>query len=163
MTDEQSSEIRAWDLMKKIGFCMLVTKDDQEMRSRPMAAHIEPGNNAIYFLTDASSEKDGEIENAADVLLAFADASAQKYVSVVGSAVVSNDREKISELWSTPAKAWWDSENDPAIRILRVNAKSAELWDSPGTAVSYIKMAAAAVLGTKPDVGDNLKTEFNSN
>lgn len=127
MTDEPSNETRAWDLMKKIGFCMLVTKDGKGMRSRPMAAHVEPANNAIYYLTDLSSEKDDEIEKAPDVLLAFADASAQKYVSVVGRAVVSDDREKVRELWSTPAKAWWKDANDPAIRILTVTPKSAEL------------------------------------
>ena len=33
----------------------------------------------------------------------------------------------------------------------------AEFWDSPGSVISYVKMAAAAVTGTRPDLGDNRK------
>ena len=30
-------------------------------------------------------------------------------------------------------------------------------WDSPGSVISYVKMAAAAVTGTRPDLGENRK------
>jgi len=33
----------------------------------------------------------------------------------------------------------------------------AEFWDSPGSVISYVKMAAAAVTGTRRDPGDNRK------
>ena len=52
--------------------------------------------------------------------LSFADAGSQKYVSVAGTAAVSNDRAKIKQLFSTPAKAWWDSAEDPNIRVLKI-------------------------------------------
>jgi general stress protein 26 len=63
----------------------------------------------------------------------------------------------VRELWGTPAKAWWDSPDDPNIRVLKVTPKDAEYWDSPGTVVSYVKMAAAAATGTRPDLGENRK------
>ena len=44
---------RTWDLMEKIGFAMLVTRDGEQMRARPMSAFVERDHNAIYFLTDA--------------------------------------------------------------------------------------------------------------
>ena len=100
---------RAWELMKKIGFAMLVTRDGDKLRARPMSAYLERENNAIYFLTDVRRHKDDEIARNPNINLSFADASDQKYVSVSGTAVVSNDRAKIKELFSTPAKAWWDS------------------------------------------------------
>lgn len=148
---------RAWDLMKKIGFAMLVTRDGDKLRARPMSAYIEREHNAIYFLTDARRHKDDEITRNPNVNLSFADAGSQKYVSVSGTAVVSNDRAKIRELFSTPAKAWWDSADDPNIRVLKISPEDAEFWDSPGTVISYVKMAAAAVTGTRPDIGDNRK------
>jgi len=148
---------RTWDLMKDIGFCMLSTRIGEDIRARPMAPHFEPIENAIYFLTDADGAKDDEIDNRPNVGLAFSDPSGQKYVSLSGDAEVSNDRERIRELWSTPAKAWWDSPDDPRIRVLKVTPKFAEYWDSPGTVVSYIKMMAAAVTDSKPDMGDNAK------
>ena len=77
----------------------------------------------------------------------------RKYVSISGDATVSNDRAKIRDLWSTPAKAWWDSADDPSIRVLKVDPDDAHFWDSPGTVVSYVKMIAAAATGTRPAIG----------
>jgi general stress protein 26 len=148
---------RAWDLMKKIGFAMLVTHDGNKLRARPMSAYLERDENAIYFLTDARRHKDEEIARNPGVNLSFANASDQKYVSITGTAVVSNDRAKIRELFSTPAKAWWSSAEDPDIRVLKITPDDAEFWDSPGSVISYVKMAAAAMTGSRPDLGDNRK------
>ena len=147
----------AWELMKKIGFAMLVTRDGEKLRARPMSAYIERDENAIYFLTDARRHKDEEIAKSPSVNLSFADAGSQKYVSVTGTAVVNNDRDKIRELFSTSAKAWWNSADDPNIRVLKVIPDDAEFWDSPGAVISYVKMAVSAMTGTRPDIGDNRK------
>jgi general stress protein 26 len=158
MADDNARNVdRTWELMKKIGFAMLVTQDGDKIRSRPMSAYPEREENAIYFLTDARHHKDQEISRSTNVNLAFADAGSQKYVSVTGSAAVSNDRTKIRELFSTAAKAWWSSADDPNIRVLKVVPDDAEFWDTPGSVVSYVKMAAAAVTGTRPDIGTNRK------
>src|SRR4029453_13054250 len=99
MTNDNARDVeRAWDLMKKIGFAMLVTRDGDKLRARPMSAYLEREHNAIYFLTDARRHKDDEIARNPNVNLSFADASDQKYVSVSGTALVSNDRAKIKEL-----------------------------------------------------------------
>lgn len=155
--DDARDQDRVWDLMKKIGFAMLVTRDGDRLRARPMSAYLARGENMIYFLTDARHHKDEEIARSPQVNLSFADAGNQKYVSLTGTAAISNDRGKIRELFSTPAKAWWDSAEDPNIRLLKIAPDDAEFWDSPGTVVSYVKMAAAAVTGTRPDLGDNRK------
>jgi general stress protein 26 len=147
----------AWELMEKIGFAMLVTQDGDQLRARPMSAFVERDSNAVYFLTDARRHKDEEIARHPKINLSFADPGDQKYVSLTGTAVISNDRAKIKELFSTPAKAWWDSADDPNIRVLKVTPNDAEFWDSPGSIVSYVKMAAAAVTGSRPDLGDNRK------
>ena len=158
-TNEANVE-RAWELMDKIGFAMLVTRDGDRLRARPMSAYLQREENAIYFLTDARRHKDDEIARDPHINLSFADAGSQKYVSVTGTAAVSNDRAKIKQLFSTPAKAWWDSADDPNIRVLKVTPDDAELWDSPGTVISYVKMAAAAMTGTRPDIGTNRKVSM---
>ncbi|MDB5501548.1 MAG: ral stress protein [Tardiphaga sp.] len=148
---------RTWELMKKIGFAMLVTRDGEKLRARPMAAYLDRDANTVFFLSDARRHKDDEIAANPNVNLSFADAGDMKFVSVSGTAVVSNDRAKIKELFGTPAKAWWDSAEDPNIRVLKFTPDEAEFWDSPGTVISYVKMAAAAVTGTRPDIGTNRK------
>lgn len=36
------------------------------------------------------------------------------------TAIVSNDRATIKELFSTPEMVWWDSPNDRNIRVLKI-------------------------------------------
>lgn len=151
---------KVWELIDKIGFCMLATHNGSDIRSRPMSAYTKRDDGSVYFLTDVASHKDEEVARYPNVCLAFADTKGQKYVSVSGTAEVLNDRELIREIWAFPAKAWWEGPEDPSIRILKVNPASAEYWDSPGTVISYIKMAAAAVSSSKPDMGENEKVSL---
>lgn len=148
---------RAWALMEKIGTCMLITWDGERQRARPMVAHVKPDEHAIYFLTDAHDEKDGQIGQFPIVTLTFADVSGQKFVSTTGHATVSEDRAKIRELWSVFAKVWWNSPEDPNIRLLKVEPHDAELWDSPGKILAAVKMLTIAATGAKLEIGENKK------
>lgn len=158
--DRADDAERVWNLMEKIGFAMLVTRDGDKLRARPMSAYVRPSENSVYFLTDARRHKDEEIARHPGVNLSFADTGAQKYVSLTGTAAISNDRSRIRDLFSTPAKAWWDSPDDPNIRLLKITPDDAEFWDSPGKVISYVKMATAAATGSRPDLGDNRKVDM---
>ena len=150
----------AWDLMEEVQTCMLVTRDGQNLRSRPMGAYVRRHENAVYFLTDIRHHKDEEIKASHQVCLAFADISGDKYVSASGRAEIMNDRDKVRELWSTPARAWWETVDDPNIRILKVTLSFAEYWDRPEAIVSYVEMAAAALTGEEPEIGENRKVRL---
>jgi general stress protein 26 len=148
---------RVWDFMKKISICMLTHWDGQELRARPMGAYVRREDNAVFFLSDARHQSDEAIKKFTKVCLAFADTRAQNYVSLAGTVEVSRDPGKVRELWGTPAKAWWSSPDDPNIRVLRVTPVDAEYWDAPRASVAYVKMAAAALTGSRPDMGENRK------
>lgn len=160
MANETNDAERVWALMEKIGFAMLVTHDGTKLRARPMSAYVRRDENAIYFLTDARRHKDEEIARDPSVNLSFADAGAQKYISLTGTATISDNRAMIKELFSTPAKAWWNGPDDPNIRLLKVTPDDAEFWDSPGTVTSYVKMAVAIATGSRPELGDNRKVSM---
>ncbi len=148
---------RAWALAEDIEFCVLVTWNGARQHARPMHARIERETGTIYFLTDKDGVKDDEIEEYPEVSVTFANPSGFKFVAMSGKAAVSNDRAKIKELWDKSDKAWWDSANDPDIRLLRFEPDKAELWDSPNFLVSTALMLTAAVTGAKPKLGDNAK------
>jgi general stress protein 26 len=152
-----SDSDRVWEMASKISIAMLASWDGQNPHSRPMSAHVARDENAFYFLADKRHHKDDDIRKFPTVCLAFADASSQKYVSITGEASVSNDRAKIKELWSPWAKAWWPSADDPNICLLKVQPTQAEYWDTPGKVVSTVKMAVAAMTGSRPDIGENRK------
>lgn len=151
-----------WDLIDSIGFAMLVTHQDDgdELRARPMHAHGRRDQDTIYFLTDRRHHKDDEIQVNDNVCLAFADPGSHRYLSVSGVATVIDDRALVRELWESAYRAFWDSADDPDIRVLRVRPASAELWDSPGKIVTSVKMAAAALTGAHPNLGDHRKVRL---
>lgn len=153
MADDSDME-RVWELVKKVRFCMLSTFEGQDIRARPMTAHPERSEHAIYFLSDADSLHEEDIAKNPSVGLAFADTDDQNYVSVSGQVEISNDRDKIAELWSTPAKAWWSNPEDASIRVLKFTPKDAQYWDGPGTKASYIKMLTEAAENSQTTVGD---------
>lgn len=96
-----------------------------------------------------------QIEKFPTVSLGFVDQGGSDYLALSGQAVVSNDREKIRELWTPFAKAWWDSADDPDIRLITVTPENAELWDGPSKLIAGALMLTAAVTGAKPAVGDH--------
>jgi len=146
---------RVWEILERFSIAMLITNGGLEMRGRPMGVIVKRDEGMLYFLTDASSDKDHEIHFDPNVIVSFVDPSAQKYAWVRGHAIVSNDRAKIRELWTPFAKAWWDSAEDPDVRVVKVTPESAEYWDSPGKIAAYAAMLTAAVTGAKPAVGEN--------
>jgi general stress protein 26 len=151
---------RAWELMEKIPVCVLTTWDGRALRSRPMRAHVSREENCVYFLTDVTRQKDDQIHEHPQVSMAFTEPGSHKYVSAAAHAVVSNDREKIKELFTTPAKAWWTSADHPNIRVLKVTPIEAEYWDGPGGVVNCVKMAVAAITKSRPDLADNKKVSM---
>jgi general stress protein 26 len=156
-TDMTPDEVidRVWELAKKTDICMFVTWDGTRQQARPLSSRVFRDEHAIYFLVSATGNKIEQIEEFPVVDLAYSDLGAMKFVSISGTAVVSNDRAKIKDLWSAFDKAWWDDETDPDIRLLTVTPETAELWDSPNKAIAFSAMLVSAVTGAKPKMGDN--------
>jgi general stress protein 26 len=102
---------------------------------RPAPWGLMSAPTSMPCLADARHHKDEDIRKYRKVCLAFSDAGAQNYVSVAGDAEVLDDRSIIRELWGIPAKAWWNSPDDPNIRLLKVTPLDAQYWDAPGATV----------------------------
>jgi general stress protein 26 len=159
MSQSDASADRVWALIEEIQIAMVATHDGHGdcLRARPMAAHPAREENAIYFLTDVDAGKVDEVSQNDNVCLAFADQKGRRYVSVTGQAKLSNDRDRIKELWSVADQAFWRDENDPAIRVLRVAPNAAEFWESGGDVLNYVKIIISRVTGGEPHLHDNEK------
>ena len=148
-------EDRAWELIDKIQFALFTTWDGDKQAQWPLTANADRDAGRIYFLVGGAGDKYTHLEQFPAVTLGFADPGGPKYVVVNGTAEISNDRDKIKELWSPFAKAWWDSADDPDIRLLTVAPREAEIWDSPNKLIATAVMLTAAATGSKPAVGDH--------
>ena len=149
-----------WDLMESVRFCMLSTWTGTKLRSRPMGAFVSRREGVIYLFTDVRAHKHEEIAEFPKVCLGFADTSGQKYVSVSGVAEINSDREIVKKLWSIPVKVWWDSPDDPNIRLIKVRPDEVEYWDSPGNVVSSVKVAFALLTGADVNYGEHKKVSL---
>lgn len=149
------------DLIKDIRMAMLTTAaEDGSFDSRPMATQkFEHFDGTVWFLTRAESGKLQEITENSHVSLIYADSADSKYITVKGFASTSRDQAKIHEMWNPMYKAWFpEGENDPSIRILRVDVTEAEFWDaSASRLLRGIKYLAAAATGGKVDIGEQGK------
>jgi len=162
-TDQEARE-KVWSMIRDVAVTMMVTLDEQgRMRGRPMRAVSvgEPGGT-LWFFTSQSSPKAEEIQHDGRVLLAYADPSAQNYVSLSGIAQVVRDAAKQKELWSEPLRAWFaGGPEDPKAALLKVEVEGAEYWDAPSStfvhAWGYVK---ARLTGEPPKAGDNDKVAF---
>ncbi len=158
MSNEDAIE-QIWKLAKSIDFCMFVTWDGERQRARPLSARPDRDEGRIYFLSDVHGAKDEQIERFPKVTLTFSDIRAHDYVVITGNATVSNDRAKIGDLWTSADQAWWDSADDPSIRLIAFVPDDAELWKGPNRMVAGAKMLTAAVTGAKVELGENRKVD----
>ena len=153
----QEVEDRIWELAETIDIGMFTTWDGAHQHSRPLSARVRRAEHAVYFLVDVDGDKNGQVEHFPSVSCAWADNGNYKYVVMSGAARVTNDRAKITELWTDFDKAWWDDAADPSIRLVTFTPDEGELWDSPGKAIALVKMVVGAVTGAAPKMGDNAR------
>ena len=156
---EKHSLDRVWDIIEKVGVCMLTTNFFGGLRARPLEARPDRSAGLIFFVTDIHSAKEDEIEAKPDVGLAFVDSSDNAYLSITARASVSHDAEGIRAAWRKTDEVWWPGgPDDPNVCLLRVEPFKAELWDGPASAaVTAFEFAKARLTGTEPNVGENRK------
>lgn len=163
-----SATDRLWQLLGDHGIFMLTTQtysgDKKAIRSRPMAGYPSQQERRIWFLTDEKGMKGEEIEANKEVNISLSDLSKQHYVSASGRATIHNDIERKKQLWSVASQAWFpEGPEDPAVLLICVDLDRAEFWDGdPNPVFVSLKIAEAAAIGERVDVGENAKINMVS-
>lgn len=123
------------ELIKDIKVAMFTTiSSDNKIISRPMQTQEVEFDGDLWFLTMKDTEKYSEIASNPHVNLAYAGKS---YVSVSGTAEFIEDEAKKKEYWNPIFDKMLDtSYDDPNVVLIKVDADSAEYWDSGNTAKS---------------------------
>ena len=112
---------RVWDIIEKVGVCMLTTQFAGGLRARPLEARPDRDAGLIFFVTDIHSAKDEEIKTAPDVGLVFIDSKDKAYLSITGRACVMRDLEKTKAAWRKSDEVWWPGgPDDPNVCLLRI-------------------------------------------
>jgi general stress protein 26 len=156
---KQDNIDRVWDIVEKVGVCMLTTQFSGGLRARPIEARPDREAGLIFFVTDLHSAKEDEIAAAPDVGLVFIDSKDNAYLSISGRARVLRDVGMIGAAWRKTDEVWWPGgPNDPNVCLLRIEPATAELWDGPASrVVTAFEFAKARLTGAEPNLGENRK------
>src|ERR1700678_2139442 len=131
---------RVWDIIERVGVCVLTTRFAGGLRARPLEARPDRTTGIIWFVTDLHSSKEHEIEYQHDVGLVFVDAKANAYLSITARADVRRDPAQASEIWKATDDAWWQGPDDPNVCVLRVHRRKTEpRRESQGDGFNVIK------------------------
>jgi general stress protein 26 len=159
MTTEEATKVA--ELLKDERFALFTTiAPDGTLISRPMAMQEVEFDGDLWFFASRSSRKVAHI--AANPQVNVATSGGSSWVSLTGHAVVIDAVAKKKQLWNAVVEAWFpDGPEDPDVVLLRVEAASAEYWDSPGGRLaSAISFAKAKLTGQPYDGGENERVQL---
>ena len=152
-----------YELIEGIEIAMFTTRrPDGHLVSRPMATQTQAEGTDLWFVTDIESNKLDELEFDPQVNLAYYRDRTREWVSVSGTATVSQDRRAIRELYRKDWKAWFGDQggerdggpNDPRLALISVDVQSVTYLkvDKPQPLVLF-EVAKGMVTGTPPNIG----------
>ena len=125
---------------------VMLTAVHEGLHSRPLTLLNLDQAGGLWFLVDGNEPWVQALIDRPMVDVS-ADLHADgRWVSVSGVAVLSDDRDVVRELWTPAAKAFWESEDDPAICVLRVDPTVVDVWHSAPSAVGRVLAIGKAII-----------------
>ena len=152
-----------YQLIDGIEIAMFTTRrPDGHLVSRPMATQTQAEGTDLWFVTDIESNKLDELEQDPHVNLAYYRDRTREWVSVSGTAIVTQDRASIRELYRPDWRAWFGDEggardggpDDPRLALVLVEVHSVTyLKVNKPRPVVIFEVVKGMVTGTPPNVG----------
>src|SRR4051812_24198963 len=153
-----------YKLIDGIEIAMFTTRrPDGHLVSRPMATQERVTGTDLWFVTDVSSSKLDELQSDPHVNLSYYNMKSREWVSVAGTAQITQDRNLIRELYKPDWKAWFGDEggdrnggpDDPRLALVLVEAQSVEyLVTTKPKPVVLFEVAKGMLTGATPNVGE---------
>ncbi len=166
-TFENLSNEKALDKLKELAedikVCMFCTElDVRPIPTRPMGVREVDDKGNLWFISSAKSNKNFEIHEDDKVQLIFAKNSDAHFLSIYGKANIYTDREKLEDIWTPMAKAWFEEgKDDPDATVIKVSPLDAYYWDTEnGKMITLLRIAASAITGKGDEGGVEGKLEL---
>ncbi len=147
------------EIMREAGIAVLTyVSEAGDLVSVPMATQQFEHPGTTWFLTELS-DKTRAIQTDPRINVAYS--SKAGWVSLTGTARISDDRAKLRELWDAGAEAFMSGGPDDADNVLlEIDGSTAEYWESPGKVSAAVQLAKGLVTDARPDMGDNATVEL---
>ena len=160
-TEKKLDELYA--LIGEMEFALFTTRrPDGMLVTRPMATQERGPDGDVWFVTNIETHKVDELEHDPHVCLGYLNDKTKEWVSVSGTATVSQDRERLRELYRPDWKAWFGDEggerdggpDDPRLALITVDAHSVTYMTSKfSTPRLLFEIARGMVTGNRAELG----------
>lgn len=152
----QKAEDAFWDSLKKSNTGMLGL-DRPGQHAQPMTAFREEETGTIWFFTRNDTDLSREVAVGGQDAMFHYGSKDQNVWACIGGQLSSrgHDRTIIDRYWNPVLAAWYpEGKEDPAIDILRFDARDGRVWVSEGGFFKFAyEIAKANVTKTIPDAG----------
>jgi general stress protein 26 len=132
-------------------FC--TNMNSNNFSTRPMAVQKTDDDGNLWFLSAIDSQKNADLQQNPAVQLLFQGSPHSDFLSVYGTATISQDKAKIKELWEPIIKTWFtEGVDDPRITVIKVEPTAGYYWDTKhAQVVSLFKTLVGAAIGKTLD------------
>lgn len=161
MSNDTEGVAKLAELTRDIKIAMFTTTDEEgHYVSRPMAQQQVEADSDLWFFAERDSHVVGHIAQRPHVGITLS--SSDTWISIDGEAAVVEDVAKAKQLWNSWVEAWLpQGPEDPSVVLIKVDAHSAEYWDTPGGRVaSILSFVKAKVTGDTYDGSENKKLDL---
>ena len=138
-------------------------RPDGQLVTRPMQVQRRTAGSDLWFMTNIESHKLEELATDPHVNCGFYRDRTREWVSVSGTARITQDRRIVHELYQPDWRAWLGDEggnrdggpDDPRIALVLIEAQSViySKQDRP-TPLVLFELAKGVVTGSQPKVSD---------
>lgn len=121
--------------------------------ARPMSVQKVDAEGNFWFLSARDTHKDDELNMDPRVRLFFQGSDHADFLEINGIGELSQDRNKIDELWQPIMKNWFaEGRDDPRISVIKVKPVDGYYWETKhGIVMAGIKMVIGTVTGKPMD------------
>lgn len=160
-----------YELIDDIDIALMTTvRPDGMLVTRPMATQDQGPLGDLWFVTNIETHKIDEIESNPNVSLGYLNPKTMEWVSVSGTAKISQDRAKIRELHEPDWRMWFDDEggarnggpDDPRLALIIVDAQTVSYMKSKHSRPRVLfELARGMITGEQPDIGREERLSSN--
>lgn len=160
-TEKKLDEL--YELIDDMKIALMTTRrPDGMLVTRPMATQDRGPQGDLWFVTSIDTHKVDELENDPNVSLGYFDGDSMEWVSVSGTATISQDRDRIRELHEPDWRAWFSDEggnrdggpDDPRLALIFVDTHTVHYMKSKHSKPRVLfELARGVLTGSTPDIG----------
>ena len=154
MADDTEIRAKFWKALDKDMTVLLGLAAGEGGHVRPMTAQLEEDrfdgadyHGPIWFFTSTDNALYQQVGGGGPGVIHFASKGHDVWAAVQGTLTTSQDRAMIDKLWNPGAAAWFeDGNDDPKLRLMRLDAEQAEIWLDGSSLLAGVK----SMLGIDP-------------